>query len=553
MKKILLPIIISSLYNVAIADMTFNMSIPQPDYISNDWDNDGIINSEDNDDDNDGILDENDSNPFDHDGQSSTPNVIVKGFHTNKTSYFIDEDVTLSWNVDNIRSLSLYDDFSLSNLISDVTDQSSILLNPIGDVTYYLDSETNISELSVYQFHETDKNCELWLPLPSTIGFGEYFDQNRECTLDFSSNEPATRQLTINEIQSSEGTLLDPVVNSFESTKLSYYPGEELTLIWSVDNIRSLNLYDNIDLLEENHIANVTSSNSINITPFGDKTYYLNTEVSVPSVSVFEYTTAPQICTTWLPNTSSVFEGQNVNQSRTCSITHTSNQPSTIVDTTEEDQIVSGTKLSPVINSFSPNKISYFSGESISLSWNVSNKGILNLYDNSGLTSLVANVSSVNSKSVTPSGNKTYYLKTETGVASTSVYQYTVSSNPCTTWTPAASTVNVGSNVNQTRTCTTNYTSQQPSSTSTVDNQSQTVPGTKAVKVCTYYNTGNINVATMAYSLNGNTNFIYYWSGIYIGYGLSNTPVDINGFTYSIGARQPSGALYYYQICRSPI
>jgi hypothetical protein len=55
---------IISISTGVMAQGVFNVSIPQPDYVSNDWDGDGEINSIDTDDDNDGILDINDSTPF---------------------------------------------------------------------------------------------------------------------------------------------------------------------------------------------------------------------------------------------------------------------------------------------------------------------------------------------------------------------------------------------------------------------------------------------------------------------------------------------------------
>jgi hypothetical protein len=71
MKKIIISIIISSVSLSALSQMTFNMPIPQPDFVSNDWDNDGIPNKIDTDDDNDGIDDEIDSIPFGQGGQNS--------------------------------------------------------------------------------------------------------------------------------------------------------------------------------------------------------------------------------------------------------------------------------------------------------------------------------------------------------------------------------------------------------------------------------------------------------------------------------------------------
>jgi hypothetical protein len=64
MKKIITIILLSTLSLSALSQGTFNMTIPQPDFVSNDWDGDGIINSEDTDDDGDGIDDLDDSTPF---------------------------------------------------------------------------------------------------------------------------------------------------------------------------------------------------------------------------------------------------------------------------------------------------------------------------------------------------------------------------------------------------------------------------------------------------------------------------------------------------------
>lgn len=560
MIKIILSILISSISIGALASITYNISIPQPDFISSDWDNDGIPNKEDNDDDNDGILDENDESPFDHTGQNSTPDVIVGGFHINKTSYFENEELTLTWNVDNVRSLTLFDNFSL---LVDVTDDvdSTFVVSPYGDVIYSLDSETSVSEVSAYQFSETDRNCEAWTPLPSTVTFGEYFDQNRDCVVDFSSNEPSTAQITINEVQPSEGTLLDPVVNYFSSSKISYYPGEQISISWDVDNIRSLNLYSDVSL--ETLVGEVTSVNSINVSPSGDQSYYLDNEVSVSNLEVFEYSTAPQTCTTWLPLTSTVFTGQNVNQSRTCSITHTSNEPSSVVDTTNENQVVTGTKAAPVINSFTANKTSFFAGDSISLTWSVSNKGSLNLYDNAGLTSLVANVSSVNSKSVNPSGNKTYYLKTETGSASKSVYQYNYTNETgCSTWLPLTSTVNAGTNFTQSSNCTHNYSSAQPSSATKPHTKYRTASGSKVVEECRYVSFNSLNSYFFAKSYsNAQYPYFVHWDEVdkrptnYSLPGNSATSFDgLDGYIYTRGSFKENvyGIFGTYGVCRHP-
>ena len=64
MKKLILSMIISIVPISTISAGVFHARIPQPDFISNDWDGDDIINSLDDDDDGDGIKDIDDSMPF---------------------------------------------------------------------------------------------------------------------------------------------------------------------------------------------------------------------------------------------------------------------------------------------------------------------------------------------------------------------------------------------------------------------------------------------------------------------------------------------------------
>lgn len=80
MKKIILSIIISSLSLSAFAVGVFNVQIPQPDFVSNDWDGDGIINSLDDNDDNDEYLDVDDSTPFGGTpgGSTTTPTIVTE-------------------------------------------------------------------------------------------------------------------------------------------------------------------------------------------------------------------------------------------------------------------------------------------------------------------------------------------------------------------------------------------------------------------------------------------------------------------------------------------
>jgi hypothetical protein len=206
MKKIILSIIISSISISALAGGVFNMQIPQPDFVSNDWDNDGDPNSTDPDDDNDGINDEIDSFPFGQSGQSSTPNVIVNSFSSDKISYFPNEDITLSWSIDNIRSLNIFDDILLTSHIADVTSQTSIVTSPIGDATYYLDFETGVSSIQVFEYKVDTTVCSDWSPDASTITSGQSFLQTRSCNVLYSSLEPNNNTIQVDESKSEIGT-----------------------------------------------------------------------------------------------------------------------------------------------------------------------------------------------------------------------------------------------------------------------------------------------------------------------------------------------------------
>lgn len=224
MKRLILSIIISSISLSAIAGGIFNMSIPQPDFVSNDWDNDGIPNSTDMDDDGDGILDENDSVPFGQSGQSSTPDVIVKSFSSDKISYLSGENITLSWKIENIRSLNLYGDETLTDYIGDVTNQESIIVTPIGDATYYLDTQGIVSSTSVFEYIENNKSCNAWSPTTSTITSGTEFTQTRSCNVNYSSNEPSSITSQKQENQLAIGTYTLPQYTYFPFSTYVYGP-----------------------------------------------------------------------------------------------------------------------------------------------------------------------------------------------------------------------------------------------------------------------------------------------------------------------------------------
>lgn len=148
MKKILLIIISVSLSNIVISSPKFKYSIPQPDFVSNDWDGDTIPNATDPDDDNDGILDDNDDIPFGGTAGSGTYNSI-HSMTANGSSSDITitegDTVTISWSSENTGYLTLngvdvYDPLGL-----DFTE----IFTPNIDTTYILDNGTDTSSITV--------------------------------------------------------------------------------------------------------------------------------------------------------------------------------------------------------------------------------------------------------------------------------------------------------------------------------------------------------------------------------------------------------------------
>jgi hypothetical protein len=149
MKKIILSIIISSLSLSAFAVGVFNVQIPQPDFVSNDWDGDGKANSVDEDDDGDGILDDNDSTPFGQPGGNSEVSSGITSFTSNQAEIFIGGTVNLSWNIDGSSNLSLFGGTFDQITGFDVTSLSTKTDTPTSLTTYTLYSDTGSSSVFV--------------------------------------------------------------------------------------------------------------------------------------------------------------------------------------------------------------------------------------------------------------------------------------------------------------------------------------------------------------------------------------------------------------------
>jgi hypothetical protein len=169
MKKKLLSIIISSASLSAMADGVFNVQIPQPDFVSNDWDNDGLSNEID-DDDNDGVNDDLDSTTFGQGGRSSTPTLTFNYFSSNKITINQNESFNLSWSFENPRELTLYDDLAKTNLISDVNGLNTLSINSVtSDKTFYLDYITDTASLDVFTWRSNGTSCGSYSPSTSTV------------------------------------------------------------------------------------------------------------------------------------------------------------------------------------------------------------------------------------------------------------------------------------------------------------------------------------------------------------------------------------------------
>lgn len=136
MKKIIITIMISSISLLSMADSEFRISIPQPDFVSNDWDGDTIPNSIDPDDDNDGIDDEIDSDPFSFNGQNTVALAKIESFSSDSISINLGASVAFDWVVENGTLIEIINGIDTV----DVSGLNSYTITPVssGVLTYTL-------------------------------------------------------------------------------------------------------------------------------------------------------------------------------------------------------------------------------------------------------------------------------------------------------------------------------------------------------------------------------------------------------------------------------
>lgn len=183
-------------------------------------------------------------------------------------------------------------------------------------------------------------------------------------------------------------------------------------------------------------------------------------------------------------------------------------------------------------------------------------------------------VTATNSAGV--STNKTSnVVKVENWIATTSTYSEWINNGAvynCSAWTPDANTVNVGTNVTQTRTCSQNQTRSRQdkqietgtgsirdngvsvNETQTIStNSSQTVAGTKAVAECQYsFSAGNQTYVWAMDRDDYGDYTIVTWNKQQIFYSdsIQYTTINAGGYNYYMGTKMGIGT---YQVCRKPL
>lgn len=151
---------------------------------------------------------------FDQGGGSQTNQSQINYFNSNKVSYFSGESVVLNWDVSEESQLNIYKDSILTDHVADVTGLSSLNINPIGDVSYYLDAVNDSSGLSLYEYVKSNNNsCGEWDINESDVNEGESFTKTRTCNNLYQSNEPSSIYIEENESENSVGTKVSNVQN----------------------------------------------------------------------------------------------------------------------------------------------------------------------------------------------------------------------------------------------------------------------------------------------------------------------------------------------------
>lgn len=133
------------------------------------------------------------------------------------------------------------------------------------------------------------------------------------------------------------------VINSFTASTNSYFENQTVRLNWNVSNPDTLNIYD--DNILTNHIADVTGLSSYDVSPVGDKEYYLDAVSDVKSVNVYQYIEQNRTCDEWNPKEEEIGEGVEFNQTRDCIVEYSSLEPRNVTVSEQEERVQEGTMV----------------------------------------------------------------------------------------------------------------------------------------------------------------------------------------------------------------
>lgn len=159
-------------------------------------------------------------------------------------------------------------------------------------------------------------------------------DDDNDGINDEDDSEPLTRV--------GNSSTPNATINNFNADPISYFSGDSVRLYWSIDNEKTTNLYD--DPILTNKISEVTGLTEFNVTPIGDKEYYLDAEDDLLSVNIYEYIESSRDCGNWTPSESNYAINQTVSQTRSCNVDYLSNEPSSITRLESESRTVYGTQ-----------------------------------------------------------------------------------------------------------------------------------------------------------------------------------------------------------------
>jgi Leucine-rich repeat (LRR) protein len=313
MKKIQTTIILSILIlsQPIFAEGTFNMTIPQPDFVSNDWDGDGEINSIDTDDDGDGILDVDDDIPFggtpggsgtgessyaysgddcsDGSIEESTVNALNTWFNrtisTHNSAYYCEPTRKTLWFGSNINGI-VPEEIGALTYIEEIANNNGALIISLPD------SIANLSDLRLLEIRDQGLT-----ELPSTIGYLKNLTRinlrnNNIASLPDSIG--SLTNLTTFYLQGNNLTSLPTTMGGLTSVKTLYMEDNQLTSLpvgfGGMSSLETMTANDNLISTVPEDFGNLNSAiyirldgnqlstvpDSLNNLPFANMTgFYL--------------------------------------------------------------------------------------------------------------------------------------------------------------------------------------------------------------------------------------------------------------------------------------